>query len=228
MRVDLGVIGSDSIEIERFCMIAGKLGFSGLSTTIQQDTPVKILGQIEVYRRVDIRGKTTPSVRKQIDKVRKRAVIVSIEIGPIDSTNWAVEDNRIDLLTVNPRGEYTLRATTARMAASSDIALEIQIAPLLQATGLNRSKILKTYRETIAVASQNDMRILLTSGATTPIGLRSPVAITYVGILLGMEKQVSNNAITKFPAEIVQRNLKKLEPDYVNPSVKVLQRRKKL
>lgn len=227
MSVDLGVMDSDIMEIETFCMMAYNLGFLGFAAPMQQDTSVKTLGQMKVYKRVDIRGKNAVSIRKQIDKVRKHSVIVSLEIGSIDTTNWAVEDSRIDLLTVNAEGEQHLRGSTARMASSSDVALEIKIAPLLQVSGLNRSKILKIYRETIATARENDMMIVLTSGATNPMGLRSPVAMTHIGMLLGMEKSDSEKAITQLPSAIIQRNLKKLELGYVGPGVEVLQRRDK-
>ena len=154
-------------------------------------------------------------------------MILALEVGPIDRINWAVEDKRIDLLTINPSGDHALRATTARLASGTEVALEIQIAPLLQTSGLNRSKMLKIYREAIETARDNDMMIVLTSGARTPIELRSPVAMTHIGILLGLERSYAEKATDEFPSTIVLRNLKKLDPDYVTAGVELIKESKR-
>lgn len=224
MRVDLGVKGSSLKGFEAFCRIAHTLGYSGFAALSQYDKPIMTLDQMEIYRRVDIKGKNVTSVRKQIDKVRRNSVIVSLEIGLIETTNWAVEDNRIDLLTINAGGEHHLRDTTAHMAASSTIALEVQIAPLLQIYGFNRSKILKIYRDSIATANRNHMMVVLTSGATAPMGMRSPDAMIHIGMLLGLEKSDADRVINEIPAAIVQRNIKKLDSEYIGTGVEVVQR----
>lgn len=223
MKIDLGVTGSDSVEIESFCKMAHNLGFSGFATQGRFDEPVTLLNMMSIYRRAEIKGKKAGSIRKQIDRVRRLSAVVVLEIGTSETTNWAIENNRIDLLTVTTRGDHSLRATTASMAASAGVALEIQIAPLLQISGFSRSKILKVYRETITTAIENGMMVILTSGATNPMGLRSPVAMKHIGMLLGLSKLESNQAVDEYPVRIVQKNLKKMEPGYITPGVEVLQ-----
>ncbi len=222
MKIDLGVMAADSAQIESFCKLGYSLKLSGFAAPENYEEAVKNVGQMMVYSRVDIKGRTIASIKKQIDRVRKTTVIIALEIGSIDRTNWAVDDKRVDLLTMSPASGHPLRATTARLAAAAGIALEIQIAPLLGTSGLNRSKILKTYRVAMETAYDNGMMIVITSGAKMPMGLRAPVAMVHIGMLLGLEKTYAQKTIDDFPTIIVQRNLKKLDSNYVGAGVEII------
>jgi len=222
MIIDLGVMNSTKIEIDSICRMAHKLGISGIATPNQFEAPMKTLEQIRIYKRTDIKGRGLSSIRRQIDNTRKNSTILALEIGKIETINWAVDDKRIDLLTLTPSGDNPLRPTTATLAKEARIALEVHIAPLLQTSGFNRSKILKIYREAIGTAMDNDMMVVLTSGATAPIELRSPVAMVHIGILLGMEKQFAERAIDEFPSGIIQNNLEKMDSGYITTGVRVL------
>src|SRR4030042_1254801 len=119
---------------------------------------------------------------------------------------------RVDLLTFDPSKEHRLRETTASLASSSATALEIQAAPLLQSSGLQRSKILKTCRETVATAVDAGMGVVLSSGAAHPMGLRSPVAMVHIGLLLGIERKLAESAIQELPAHLIERSMKRRQP----------------
>lgn len=222
LKIDLGVMNSDSAEIDPFCRMGRSLDFSGLAVHSNLNRPEKTVEQMKIYRRVDIKGKSIGSIKKQIGQARNTSVILTLEIGAIDRTNWIVEDGRVDLLTINSSSEHSLRVTTARLASEAEIALEIQIAPLLHTSGLNRSKMLKTYREAIETAHDNDMMVVITSGTHIPMGLRSPVAMVHIGMLLGLDKSYAQKAIDDFPSVIVHRNLKKLDPSYVGKGVEII------
>ena len=151
-------------------------------------------------------------------------MIVSVPLKSIEITNWAAEDKRVDILTVDPTHENRLRDTTARLASISNTSLEIQIAPLLKSSGLNRSKILKLYRESVSTAMDAGMNVILTSGAIHPMELRSSVAMAHIGILLGMDRAYADNAVSNFPKSIIERNMKKLQPGFVSSGVEILEK----
>lgn len=223
MSVDLGVLVSDATEIDSFCDMASKLGLTGFTTVGLPTGPFKTLDEgMMAYSRVTLHGKSINSVRKQIDQIRRKSMIISVPLKSIDVTNWAAEDKRVDLLTVDPTQENRLRDTTARLAAISNTSLEIQIAPLLKLSGLNRSKILKLYRESVTTAMDAGMDVVLTSGAIHPMGLRSSVAMAHIGILLGMDRSYADSAASDFPKSIIERNMKKLQPGFVSSEVEII------
>ena len=223
MSVDLGVLASDATEIDSFSAMASKLGLTGFAIVGLPNEPFKTLAEgMMVYSRVILHGKSINSVRKQIDQIRRKSMIVSVPLKSIEVTNWAAEDKRIDLLTIEPSLENRLRDTTARLASISNTSLEIQIAPLLKLSGLNRSKILKLYRESVTTAMDAGMDVVLTSGAIHPMGLRSSVAMANIGILLGMDRSYADRAASDFPKSIIERNMKKLQPGFVNSGVEII------
>ena len=225
MSIDLGVIVSDIAKINSFGDMAKKLGLSGFAISSSNNGPYWNLSKnFAVYRRINLHGKSINSVRKQITNIRRKTVIVSVDLKSIDIANWAVEDKRIDLLTVDPGQDNRLRDSTARLASASDTCLEIQIAPLLKTSGLNRSKILKSYRESVSTARDAGMDVVLTSGATHPMELRSSVAMAHIGILLGIDRAYAESAVSTIPMSIVERNVKKLQPEFVGNGIEILQK----
>jgi len=126
------------------------------------------------------------------------------------------------LLMFAPSKEHRLRETTASLASSSATALEIQAAPLLHSSGLQRSKILKMYRETVATAVDAEMGVVLSSGAAHPMELRSPVAMVHIGLLLGIERKLAENAIQELPTHLIERSMKRRQPEFVSPGVEIL------
>ncbi len=225
MSIDLGVFVSDITNINSFGEMARKLGLSGIAiSSSNNDSYWSLSNDLMVYRRVNLHGKGINSVRKQIDKIRRKAMIVSIDLKSIDITNWAIEDNRIDLLTVDPTDENRLRSSTARLASISNACLEIQIAPLLKTSGLNRSKILKSYREAVSTARDAGMDVIITSGATHPLGLRSPATLAHIGILLGMDQAYAQSSARAIPMSIIERNMKKLQPEFVSNGIEIIQK----
>ena len=228
MAVDIGVSIPDVKDIGPFGRLAHQIGFTGIAVSASMDQPVKEIPEgITVYRRVNLTGKGINSLRNQIQRVRKSAILVAAQLGSIDTTNWAVEDQRVDFLMFDPSKEYRLRDTTASLASSSATSLEIQAAPLLHSSGLQRSKILKTYRETVATAVDAGMEVVLSSGAAHPMELRSPVAMVHIGLLLGIERKLAERAIQELPAHLIERSMKRRQPESVSPGVEILRGKKK-
>jgi len=227
MTVDVGVYVPDMEKIGMFGKIAHQIGFTGIAVAGLMDQPYKHLAEnITVYRRIDITGKGINSLRKQIERVRKSTLIVTVQLGSIDLTNWAAEDRRVDLLTLDPSKDYKLRETTACIASNSSTSLEIQIAPLLNSSGLIRSKILKAYREAVTTAIDSGMGVVLSSGATHPMGLRSPLAMMHIGMLLGIDRPLVERSVHELPTYIIERSLKKLSSEFIGPGIEIVQKGK--
>ena len=225
MSVDLGILAPDVTKLDSFGEMAAKLGLSGFAVVGSFTEPFKkITDNVSVYSRTILSGKSINSVRKQIDKIRRKSMIVSVPLKSIEITNWAAEDGRVDLLTASPTQENRLRDSTAHLASVSNTMLENQIAPLLNSSGLNRSKILKSYREAVSTARDGRMDVVLTSGTDQFMGLRSSVAMAHIGILLGMDRAYADSTVTSLPSSIIERNMRKLQPGFVSSGVEVIQK----
>lgn len=225
MVIDIGVCVSESKGLDSFIEMARKLGFTGLATNNTKGEPEQRLGDgFSILKRADFSGRGLKSLRKQVDSVRKHVMLVSVKLASIETTNWAAGDQRVDLLVLDPSRENRFRQTTARLASSSNTALEIKFEPLLHMVGLNRSKVIKNYRESIQTAIDAGMQVILSSGAMHPLHMRSPMAMRFLGELLGMETKYAENAIMHAPTELVRRNRERFELNHGMEGLKILRR----
>lgn len=224
MAIDIGICnGSNSLK--SFIEMAHKIGYRGLaSQNIEGARDQQLESGFSVLKRADVSGRGLKSIRKKVDNVRKHVMVVSVTLSTVETANWAAEDTRVDLITLDHSNEERLRESTAKLASLSNTALEIRIEPLIQLTGLNRSKVIKFYRESVNTATASGMSVVLSSGATHPLNMRSPISIQYVGELLGMEAELAKDAINKFPMDIIERNRRKFSSNYIMEGVEVVQR----
>jgi RNase P/RNase MRP subunit p30 len=225
MIVDLGVKPSDRQELDALVRFSKELGFSALGVTgVVTEAVTRLDGDFLLLRRVDLTGGRLSVLKKHVVQDRRRAAIIAFQLTKnTDLVNWAAEDGRVDLITVNHAKNDQLRDTTASLAAESGTALEMSIAPLLHTVGLERSKILKTYRENIRAALEAKMSVVMTSGARFPHGLRSPVSLRHIASLLGVRYEDTRAAIRDDPHWLVERNLEKLQTNFIAEGVKILE-----
>ena len=226
MPIDLNVRIPGSERLREFEDMAGRLGITGIAPSTELDKPVVVSKKgLVLYARADLKGKRIHSLRKELGLLRRRAVIVAFPLAGVETSNWAAEDRRVDLLTLGEANNgRTLKDSTAHMAMHSGTALEIQFTAILQSTGLNRSRVLKGFREATRTALDAGMKIVLSSGASHPIHMRSPMAMTYIGFMLGMNRADSKEAVFDTPQRIVERNERKLSSEFVGPGVEIVKR----
>ena len=225
MVIDIGVCVSDPKELEAFIQMAQKIGFTGFATHyIKGDSDQHFENEFSILKRTDVSGRGLKSIKKQVDGARKKSMIVAVKLTSVETANWAAEDQRVDLLTLDPSREYRFRDTTARFAAASKTAIEIRFEPLLHLTGLSRSKVIKVYREAVRTAIDSGMQVILSSGATHPLQMRSALAMRHLGELLGMEPEYAENAVNQAPLDIIERNRRRFSSDYVTEGVEIIQR----
>ena len=226
MPIDLNVRIPSLEMLDEFEDMAGRLGLTGIAPSIELDEPVVVSKKgLVLYARADLKSKRIGSLRKELGPLRRRAMIVAFPLAGVETSNWAAEDRRVDLLTLGENNiGNTLKDSTAHMAEHSGTALEIQFNAILRSTGLNRSRILKGFRESTRTALDAGMKIVLSSGASYPTSMRSAMAMTYIGFTLGMNRVDSREAVFNAPQRIIDRNERKLSSEFVGPGVEIVKR----
>ncbi len=226
MPIDLNVRSPTSKSLGSFVKMADSLGLTGFATILQRDIPFDTLdGGMSLFTRTDLPESGLRSAKKAVKEARPKAAVIAAPLRGVDIANWAADDERVDLLTLDkPTNECILRESTAKLAAVSATALEVSIEPLLMLTGLARSKVIKVYRENVQTAIGAGMQVILSSGSKVVMSMRSPTAMRYVGLLLGLDWHYTKIAVYEGPQNIIDRNKKRLSPDFVAPGVEIVQR----
>ncbi|MFW9887164.1 MAG: RNase P subunit p30 family protein [Candidatus Thorarchaeota archaeon] len=225
MPIDLNV-SPTSKNLDSFVKMAAKLGLTGFTTFLERDEPFETLeGGMNLFTRTNLPENGFRAAKKAVKEARSSAAVIAVPLRGVDIANWAAEDDRVDLLTLDkPNNEYVLRESTAKLAAVSGTALEIPIRPLLQSSGLARSKVIKAFRENVQTAFRAKMQVIVSSGSKNMMSMRSPTAMRYVGLLLGLDWHSTKTAVHEGPQGIIDRNRRRLSPDFIAPGIEVVKR----
>jgi RNase P/RNase MRP subunit p30 len=221
---DLNVCMKSKGELDSYISMAKKLGFTGFAVQGIISTPVETYNDgFSIINRFDLQKKSKRSMKNQVKRNRRNFVIISAPLLDVNFTNWAAEEATIDIITiVPPFTEHKLRRTTAKLAVANGTVLEIPINPLLTTDGMVRARILKSLRESVSTATAAGMSIILSSHAKDPVEMRSPYAMRYIGQLLGIDASSSKTCIYSNPAEIVSRNVHKLDGEYISEGIEIV------
>ena len=224
MPIDMNVRIPTLDSIHSFTEMAKKIGLTGLAVPLKLENPVmKTEEEIMLFRRTDLTGNSVSAIRKQLKQVRRHSLIIAVPMISIEISNCAAEDVRVDLLSFDcTSNEKVFRESTARLAAASDTVLEISVSSLLKSKGLERSRIIKPIRDVCKIALNEGMKVILSSGSTEPLEMRSPVALQHIGLLFGMDLQYWKKSSLELPNQIIERNQKKLDPNYIAPGIEVV------
>ncbi|MHA1906411.1 MAG: RNase P subunit p30 family protein [Candidatus Thorarchaeota archaeon] len=219
--IDLDIRISTEKELPKFLEMAQSLGYSAIASAHPFENKT-VDSELPIYRRINLESRKLSTLKKQATSARTQHSIVAMPLHGIDIANWAAEDPRIDILTIDFTGKHILRKTTANMSSKHGTALEVSIAPLLGCTGLERSRLIRNIHDSIIVALRAEMTILLSSGANAPIHMRSPVALRHIGMTLGLDRKIADEAILVNPKELITQNLERMNGNRIGPGIEVV------
>jgi ribonuclease P/MRP protein subunit RPP1 len=72
----------------------------------------------------------------------------------------------------------------------------------------------------LEVARRFDVPVILSSGASTSMGLREPKALAAMTVLLDVSEEAAVEMQTTTPDRLLKRNRAKLSEEYVSPGVR--------
>jgi len=219
---DLNVIADSEAMLERLVEMGVELGYSSFAMCGTSNKHYQEGERFALHTRTDLKARQLQSLKKEAKKVRDRYMIVAASLNGVDAANWVAEDWMVDVLTLDLSSKEKLRSTTAKLAAKNGTALEIPISSLLMTQGLTRSRTIKIMRDAVSIAQHAGMKIILSSGARNPFQLRSPRAMTHIGIALDLDEITAAASICENPNTIIERSIKRLDENHILPGLEII------
>jgi ribonuclease P/MRP protein subunit RPP1 len=93
----------------------------------------------------------------------------------------------------------------ASIAAERNIAIDIRISPLLDQRGTPRERVIRLYEEILTLQNRYEFPIIISSGATNPLEMRSSRAIEALLSEIGMERNRIHSAFSLIPELIKEK-----------------------
>lgn len=183
--------------------------------------------KVDFATRVNFFPRTPNELLQSLRRFRRKFEIVAVRCHTKDVARQAAKDRRVDLLqfSVTNLRERFFDEAEAELASQALSSLEIELAPILQLTSFSRVRLLSCLRKEVATAERFKVPITISSGATDELFMRGPRDYAALTTLFDLPMSSALRALSENPWVAVERNRKKLSPDYVAPGIHVVGRK---
>jgi RNase P/RNase MRP subunit p30 len=215
---------------------ATQLGYSHIAIPLPPNVATQQISQLKHFckeskadfiTRVNLVPRNANELLHDLRRLRRKFEIVAVRCNTKDVARQAARDRRVDLLqfsVTNLRQRFFDESET-ELASQALSSLEIEVAPILQLTSFSRVKLLGRLRKEVATAQRAKVPVTLSSGATAPHLLRSARDYATLATLFDLCSPSALKALSETPLGLVERNRKKLSPNYVAPGIRVVGRK---
>ena len=226
----------DISQTEKMILKAQELGYSLIGiplsphATREQISQLKQIcrdAKVDFVSRINLFPRNSNELLNDLRRFRRKFEIISVRCDTKDVARQAAKDRRVDLLqfsVTNLRRRF-FDEQEAELASQALSSLEIELAPLLQLTSFSRIRLLSRLRKEVATAERADVPITLSSGATTEQFMRGPHDYAALTTIFDLSLPSALNALSDTPSATVERNRRKLSPDFVAPGIRVVGRK---
>ena len=224
----------DEGQARRLIAKSAELGYSQIGVPIPPSIRAEAVNQVrqvcdesglDFVTRLDLAPRSPGELLAGLRRFRRSFEVVSVLCSSKAVARQAAKDRRVDLLcfsSFDPK-KRLLDTAEAEFASASGAALELDMAQVLSSleerSGVG---IFTRLRRELAVAKSFDMPVIFSSGASQPLLLRKPEDCAALAFLFDVEQSIALEGLTRNPEAVVERNRKKLRPDYVAPGVRVI------
>lgn len=136
-------------------------------------------------------------------KAQKEKINI-VKGGPFEVNKAAVRKRGVDVLLdpVNVE-EHNFDTAIANIARDNGVAIGISLNLILKTQGLNRIRLFRNMRAMLALCLKAGNEIVFVSGAHDTYGMRAPLELASIGILLGLDWPKALWCVSEAPKSIV-------------------------
>ena len=226
----------DHLQTEKMIYKAQELGYKKVAiplspnVTREQTNKLKHIcmnANVDFVSRTNLSPRNSNELLQDLRRFRRKFEIISIRCNTKEVARQAAKDRRVDLLQfslTNMRKRF-FDEQEAELSSQAQSSLEIELSPILQLTSSSRIRLLSVLRREVETAKRAKVPIILSSGATTEHLMRDPHNYAALTTLFDLPLSSALDAISKNPWIMVERNRRKLSPDYVAPGIWIVGRK---
>jgi RNase P/RNase MRP subunit p30 len=204
--VDLHLKPSTPEQAREMALLASQLGFKHIASTRPANSTAT---------RIDIEAKHGRELQDALKRNRRSYDVIAVRCLSKEVARMVAKDDRVDILLFpdDPaqRKQNWLDHHEAALIDGTGRAYEINASELLATSPTRLSKMITMIKRDLAVASKHDVPVVLSSGATTPLMVREPRALTAHATLLDIDEDYASDMLSTIPEAILERNHAKLE-----------------
>lgn len=205
----------------RHAQTAARYGYDGLVVRTDIDeslTAIRDQYGIDIVDGVEIDVDRPEEAGRIVGDVRQESELVSVLGGSDRLNRFAVEQDRVDVLS-RPMDGGDFNHVLAKKAAVHGTRVEFDFGPLLRSSGGRRVRALGSLRKLRELVTNSETPYVVTASSRSHFHLRAPREIVAVGKQAGFEAEWLRDGLAEW-GEIAAQNRRRLSGDFIAPGTK--------
>jgi ribonuclease P protein subunit Rpp30 (EC 3.1.26.5) len=174
---------------------------------------------IDVVGGIEIDAADPEAAAGAVGNHRPECPVLLVRGGTDALNRYAVEADRVDVLSRPLAGDGDFNHVLARAAATNRVFIEFDLGVVLRKSGGPRVQALKGLRKLRELVEQYDTPFVVSATADSHRGLRAPRELRAVGEQIGFRAEQITAGLRAW-GEIVARNRERSEERFIEPGVR--------
>ena len=212
-----------SSTVSRYAQTAAEYGYDGIVVRTRQadSDPVAIADTygVDVVSGIEIVAETPDSIAGSVGNFREACTLLMVRGGTNARNRYAVETDRVDVLTRPMAGDGDFNHVLARAAKTHGVRVEFDFGTVLRQAGGNRVQALRGLRKLRELVEYYETPYVVTASPTTHLWLRAPRELLAVGEQIGFSASQITQGLAEW-VRLTERNRRRAEESFIEPGVR--------
>ena len=209
--------------VSRYAKTAASQGYDGLVVrTRDAEYDAEAIGDrydVDVVTAVEVDAESPDSVSGSIGNFRGECTLLMVRGGTNAVNRYAVEQDRVDVLTGPMAGNGDFNHVLARAAKTHGVRVEFDFGPVLRKSGGQRVQALRGLRKLRELVEQYDTPYVVSANPTGHFGLRAPRELIALGEQIGFSAEQVEIGLAEW-GRLAARNRERTDESFIAPGVK--------
>ncbi|MFW5949449.1 MAG: RNase P subunit p30 family protein [Halolamina sp.] len=202
---------------------AAEYGFEGVVVRTREAgyDPGELAGRhgIDVVRGIEIDAEDPQGASGAVGNYRSDCILLLIRGGTDELNRFAVEQDRVDVLSRPFDGEGDVNHVLVKEAIAHDVRIEFDLGPVLRDDGGTRVRRLRKLRKLRELVEYFDAPYVVSATPTSHLRLRAPRELAAVGERIGLGADGVVAGLAEW-GRLTARNRERLADSFISPGVR--------
>lgn len=206
----------------RFVATAARMGYEGVVIRAREATPdydaVREASGIDAVDAVEVVAPDPERASGAVGGLRPDHTLLCVRGGTDRLNRFAVEHERVDVLTRPMADDGDVNHVLANCAAENGVRIEFDFGPVLRTTGGERVRALRNLRKLRELVADADAPFVVSANAESHLELRAPRELIAVGEAVGFDAETVRAGLREW-GDLAARNRHRQSESFVEPGV---------
>jgi ribonuclease P/MRP protein subunit RPP1 len=206
----------------RFADTAARYGYEGVVVRAREATPdyetLRDELTVDVVDGVEVVADSPDRASGGIGNYRPKTTLLLLRGGTNALNRFAVEQERVDVLTKPMAGDGDFNHVLARAAHDNGVRVEFDLGPVLRLDGGHRVQAIRNLRKLRELVTQYDAPYVVSGTPQSHLQLRAPRELVAVGETIGFSADQIREGLEEW-GRIAERNRRLTSESFIAPGV---------